>query len=116
MTLISVVIPLYNKEKYIKNTIESVINQDFKDFEIIIVNDGSTDHSLEIAKQFEQPGIKIINQENQGVANARNKGVQYSNGEIIAFLDADDIWLSNHLREIYSLHQKFPKAGFFATE
>ena len=112
---ISVVIPLYNKEKYIKDTIQSVLNQDFKDFEIIIVNDGSTDHSLEIVKQFKQPEIRIINQKNQGVAVARNNGVQHAAGEIIAFLDADDKWLTNHLSEIYALYQKFPEAGFFAT-
>ncbi len=115
MPRISVVIPLYNKEQYIKNTIESVLNQNFKDFEIIIVDDGSTDRSLEIAKQYKQENIKIISQKNQGVAVARNKGVELATGELIAFIDADDIWLSNHLSEINTLCQNFPEEKIFAT-
>lgn len=115
MPKISVVIPLYNKERYIKNTIESVLNQNFTDFEIIVVDDGSTDRSLEIAKQFKQDFIKVFSQENQGVAIARNTGAQAGSGEIIAFLDADDLWLPNHLAEIDTLYQEFPEAGFFAT-
>ncbi len=115
MPKISVVIPLFNKEKYIQQTIESVLNQDFKDFEIIIVDDGSTDRSLEIIRKYNKPEIKIITQKNQGVSVARNNGAKHANSELIAFLDADDFWLPNHLKEIYTLYQKFPDAGFFAT-
>ena len=115
MPKISVVIPVYNKEKYVKETLQSVLNQDFNDFEIIIVDDGSTDKSLDIIKQFSASKIKIIRQENQGVAIARNTGVAAANAEIVAFLDADDLWLPNHLAEIDKLSQDFPDAGFYAT-
>ncbi len=115
MPKISVVIPLYNKESYIKNTIESVLHQDFKDFEIIVVDDGSTDNSLRIVKQFAHTFITTISQQNQGVAKARNTGVQAASGELIAFLDADDLWLPHHLSEIATLSQKFENASFFAT-
>ncbi len=115
MPKISVVIPVYNKEKYVKETLQSVLNQDFKDFEIIIIDDGSTDRSIAIAKQFSSSKIKIIQQDNQGVAIARNTGVAAAQAEIIAFLDADDLWLPNHLSVINQLSQLYPDAGFYAT-
>jgi len=115
MPKISVVIPVYNKDKYLKKTIQSVLNQSFKDFELIVINDGSTDNSLEVIQSFDDTRIRCFNQENQGVAVARNLGVDKAKTPLIAFLDGDDIWLKNHLDEIWQLYQKFPEAAFFAT-
>ena len=81
MPYFSVIIPLYNKESFIEKTLECVLNQTFKDFEIIIVNDGSTDNGLEKIKKFTDNRIKIFQQENQGVSVARNKGMEMAEGE-----------------------------------
>jgi len=115
MPEISVIIPVYNKEKYIKNTLKSVLRQDFTDYEIIIIDDGSTDRSIEIIKELNLPDIQIIQQANQGVAVARNKGAEMATGKILSFLDADDLWLPNHLSEIKKLSENFKEAAFFAT-
>lgn len=98
--MFSIVIPLYNKENNIKQTLESVLNQTFTDFEIVIVNDGSTDKSRDAVLELSDPRIKLIDQENAGVSAARNKGISESKGEWIAFLDADDIWKTNKLEEV----------------
>ena len=111
----SIIIPLYNKERFINTTIQSVLNQDFKDYEIIIINDGSTDNSLEIVRSFNDERIRIIDQENQGLSAARNKGIELAYGKITALLDADDIWLPNYLAEIKKLHDTFPEASIFST-
>ena len=115
MPFFSVVIPLFNKEKYIRQCIESILNQNFDDFEIIIINDGSTDRSAEIVNSIKDSRLKLISKKNQGVAAARNRGIEESGGEIIAFLDADDFWYPNHLTELYKLSQKFPKVLLYAT-
>ena len=86
----SVIIPLYNKEKYITDTLNSALNQSFQDFEVIIVDDGSTDESLEVVSRFQDPRIKIYKQENQGASVARNYGISQSQSDLIALLDADD--------------------------
>jgi len=98
--MISVIIPLYNKEKTISRAIHSVLNQVYKNFEIIIVNDGSTDKSLEIVQSINDERIKIISKKNGGVSSARNKGIEAANYEYIAFLDSDDMWLPWHLQNI----------------
>jgi glycosyltransferase involved in cell wall biosynthesis len=92
--LVSIVIPAFNAELYLEKTILSVQQQTYGYQEIIIVNDGSTDSSLEIASKCARsdPRIKVVTQKNAGVASARNHGLQYSSGEYVAFLDADDIW------------------------
>ena len=95
--MFSVIIPLYNKEISVKNTLESVLNQTFKEFEVIIVNDGSTDNSLEIVQQFKDDRIRIIDKPNGGVSSARNRGIKEANYEWIAFLDADDLWMEDKL-------------------
>jgi len=115
MPKISVVIPVYNKAKYIQATVNSVLQQTFKDFELIIIDDGSTDNSAEIINSFDDNRIKFITQKNNGVANARNKGVQIAQTELICFLDADDLWYDNHLEEIWHLSTSFPAAAFYAT-
>ena len=90
--MISVVIPLYNKEKQIKRTIQSVLTQTFQDFEIVIVNDGSTDNSTIEVEKIKDSRIRLIHQENAGVSAARNKGIEEAKYELIALLDADDEW------------------------
>lgn len=101
---ISVIIPVYNCEEYIGTTLKSVINQNFKDYEIIVIDDGSTDNSLEIIKStLKGCGIKykIIHQKNAGVSVARNQGILESEGEFLVFVDGDDYILENHLSELY---------------
>ena len=115
MPFFSIIIPLYNKEKFIENTLKSVFQQIFEDHEIIIVNDGSTDKSLEIVKSFQNEKIKIYSQENQGVSTARNLGIEKSLSEYCCFLDADDYWKPNHLQSFYDLIQKFPNAGLYCN-
>lgn len=97
--MFSVIIPLYNKESQIKKTLESVLNQTFKDFEIVIVNDGSIDKSIEVVESFDDNRIRIINQNNSGVSQARNRGIIEANRKWIAFLDADDLWKPNKLEK-----------------
>lgn len=94
---VSVILPVYNSEEFIKETIKSALSQIYKDFEIIVVNDGSTDKSEEIIKSFSDKRITCVYQENQGRSKARNKGISLAKGKYIAFLDSDDIWLSKHL-------------------
>ena len=101
---ISIVIPVYNAEKYIKNTINSILEQSFKDYEIIIVNDGSLDSSLDICREFndKHSQIHLYTQENKGVTAARKNGIENASGEFILFLDADDLLAKNSLQELYS--------------
>jgi len=115
MPKISVIIPVYNKEKYIANTLQSVLNQKFTDFELILVDDGSTDASASIIKSFPDSRIRFFRQENKGVSHARNFGSTQAQSDLLAFLDADDIWYDNHLEEIIQLYNTFPEAAFFGT-
>ena len=98
---ISVIIPVYNMQKYLKECLDSVISQSLKAIEIICINDGSIDNSLKILKEYEKKDkrIKIINQENKGVAIARNNAIDISKGEFIAFLDSDDKIINNNSLE-----------------
>ncbi|MFN8575410.1 MAG: glycosyltransferase family A protein [Candidatus Sericytochromatia bacterium] len=96
--LISVIIPLFNCEKYICESIGSILNQNYPDLEIIIVNDGSTDNYLEQIENFKN--IKLLSQENKGVSAARNRGIQEAKGDIIGFLDADDLWSDNYISSL----------------
>lgn len=112
--MISVVIPLYNKEQSIASTLQSVLKQTYQDFEIVIVNDGSTDHSVEKVAKVTDPRIRLIHQKNAGVSAARNRGIEEAGGEYIAFLDADDEWKSNYLKIQYKLTQKYPECCVFA--
>lgn len=99
---ISVVMAVYNAEKYLRLAIESILSQTLKDFEFIIVNDGSSDRSLEIIKSFDDPRIVLINQKNAGVAAASNRGIKESKGEFIARLDSDDLSLPTRLEKQYN--------------
>ena len=104
-TKVSVIIPVYNCAKYIGKTLESVINQDFKDFEIIVIDDGSTDNSLQVINDTLKDCdifYKVIHQENGGVSVARNHGIEVSSGDYLVFVDADDYILPNHLSQLYT--------------
>lgn len=104
MTNVSVIMPVYNVEQYVKFAINSVLNQTYKDFELIIVDDGSTDSSLKICRSFRDPRIRIISQSNRGLAGARNSGIRASEGQYIAFIDSDDLWAKTKLEHhVYHL-------------
>lgn len=116
--MFSVIIPLYNKASYIENAIESVFSQSCKSFELIIVNDGSTDNGLDIVtkiKSEKYPEIVIIDQPNKGVSSARNNGVKSARYEYIVFLDADDWWENSFLEEMKNLIIKFPDGGIYGS-
>ena len=115
MPEVSVIIPLYNKEKDILHTLESLRKQTFSQFEAIVVNDGSTDSGVEIVKTFGDPRIRIFDKKNEGVARTRNLGVNKATAPLIAFLDADDFWYPNHLQNLIALSTSFPQGKWFAT-
>lgn len=112
--MISVVIPLYNKEEQIAHTLQSVFKQTFQDFEIVVVDDGSTDNSVEEVERFDDSRIRLIHQTNAGVSAARNRGIEEARGELIAFLDADDEWMPEYLATQYGLYQKYPECSVYA--
>ena len=118
----SVIIPLYNKAPYIRKALESVLAQTYTDYELIIVDDGSTDGSAEIAEAFLQTpasrlsplAFRLIRQANSGVSAARNNGVAQAHGDYIAFLDADDWWEPTYLERMAQLIEDYPDAGLYA--
>ena len=108
MPKISLIIPVYNSEKYLKKALDSVAQQTFKDFEVIAVNDGSTDSSLEILKNYEKAfeNFTIISQSNKGVGIAKNVGIKAATGNYIAFLDSDDFISCDYLEVLYKLSEE----------
>ena len=106
----SVIIPLYNKQSRIKDTIQSVIKQTIKSFEIIVIDDGSTDGGPDIVIGIDDDRVHLYRQENQGVSGARNKGIDLAQGRYVCFLDADDTWTPDFLETVARLYQKFPDA------
>src|SRR5690554_4012887 len=113
--MFSVIIPLCNKELSISNTIQSVLDQTFQNFEIVIVNDGSTDNSVKEVEKFDDKRIRLIHQKNQGVSAARNRGIEEAKYEWVAFLDADDLWRENHLKTLDDMIKKYPIDKVFTT-
>lgn len=113
--MFSIIIPLYNKELSIKNTIQSVLSQTCQDFEIVVINDGSTDKGVKIVESVKDNRIRLIQQENQGVSAARNRGIKEASYDWIAFLDADDLWEVNHLEEINKMMALFPDEKIYVT-
>ena len=115
----SVIIPLYNKAPYVRKALESVCAQTYRDYELIIINDGSTDNSAVVADEYLKAtdGIdyKIISQSNAGVSAARNNGVAASHGDYVAFLDADDWWEPAYLERMSQLIDDYPDAGLYAS-
>lgn len=112
---ISVVIPLYNKVRHIGRTVQSVLDQTFEHFELIVVDDGSTDGGADAAKAIIDPRIRVLEQANAGVSAARNAGIKEAQAEIIAFLDADDEWKPAFLETVLRLARQFPECGAFGT-
>ena len=114
--MFSVIMPVYNGEKFIDDAIHSVCAQTYDNWELIIVNDGSKDNTADVLKKYETNSqIKIIHKENGGVSVARNTAISASKGEYIVFLDADDVWHKNHLEVMNELITEYPDAGLYAT-
>lgn len=114
----SVIMPVYNRADLVKDSIASVLSQRFDDFELICIDDGSTDNTLLVLKEIvkKDKRIKLISHQNRGRCAARNEGINAAYGEWIAFLDSDDFYLENHLSIMYQLIQKFPSFSGLATE
>lgn len=109
----SIVTPLYNKALYIEQTIKSVLSQTYTDFELIVINDSSTDNSQEIVESITDPRVQLFTKPNGGVSAARNYGINKASGEVVCFLDADDIWEKNYLMELSQTIDAYPDCGFF---
>ena len=112
---ISIVIPLYNRGPYISRALNSIINQSFQNFEVIIVDGNSTDNGIEVIRSFNDSRIRLIQQNGKGVSAARNQGVKESQTDFVAFLDADDEWMPSHLETIFRLRKRYPDAGLYTT-
>jgi glycosyltransferase involved in cell wall biosynthesis len=112
---VSVVIPLYNKVRHVGRALDSVLAQTYRDFEVIVVNDGSSDGSADVVGRYSDPRIRLVHQENAGVSAARNRGIAEARADLIAFLDADDEWLPEHLETVLRLRQNYPQCGAYAT-
>ena len=113
--MFSVIIPAYNAEKFIARAVKSVLDQNYSDFELIILDDGSTDGTKAQIEQFADNRIRYIYEENGGVSAARNKGIIESKGQYICFLDADDEWKPEHLHVMRTLTQKYSDCGLYVT-
>jgi glycosyltransferase involved in cell wall biosynthesis len=111
MPTISVIIPTYNAERTVLKTVESVQKQTFSDIEIIIINDGSTDRTLELVQSIKDQRLKIFSYENGGLPVARNRGISQATGEFISFVDADDLWTPDKLELQLTALQQHPEAG-----
>ncbi|QGM45238.1 glycosyltransferase family 2 protein [Methylocystis heyeri] len=112
---ISVVIPLYNKRAYIRRAVDSVLAQCFRDIELIVVDDGSTDGGHEQLADMADMRLRLIRQANAGVSAARNRGVEEARAAWVAFLDADDMWLSGHLDELAEIIKRHPECGLISS-
>ncbi|HET9913897.1 MAG TPA: glycosyltransferase family 2 protein [Anaerolineales bacterium] len=110
--LVSVVIPAYNQSAYLTTAVESVLNQTYKNFEVIVVDDGSTDDTPSVVDKFSEE-VRYIRQENQGLAGARNTGIRNARGHLIGLLDADDQWLPHYLERMTDLAMEDPRAAIY---
>lgn len=115
MVCASVVIPIYGVEAYISEAIDSILSQTFEDFELLLVDDGSPDDSVDICESFNDSRIRIIRQKNKGLAGARNTGIRNAKGDFIAFLDGDDLWLPEKLEAHIKHFQANPDVGVSFT-
>ncbi len=111
MTMISVIIPAYNAEKTILETLESVQKQTITDLEMIVIDDGCTDNTVNLLKTLEEPRLKVFSYKNAGLPTARNRGIANASGDFIAFLDADDLWTKDKLEKQLLALQREPDAG-----
>jgi glycosyltransferase involved in cell wall biosynthesis len=111
MPKVSVIMPVYNGERFIEQAIDSLLEQSFQDWELVVIDDGSTDTTPQILHQYPDERIKVIRQKNSGEAGARNTGLKHINGEYMAFLDADDLYLPNALEDLSSFLDQNPRYG-----
>jgi glycosyltransferase involved in cell wall biosynthesis len=111
--LFSVVIPLYNKALSIQSTLDSVLSQIYTKYEIIVIDDGSTDESAQKVLEIKDTRIRLIKKKNGGVSSARNEGILAAQGEYIAFLDGDDLWHPTYLETLYQLIQDYPNRSIY---
>ncbi|MEM1252272.1 MAG: glycosyltransferase family A protein [Cyanobacteria bacterium P01_H01_bin.21] len=109
--LVSVIIPVYKAEDYVERTIRSVLAQTYSDLEVVIVDDGSPDQSIDVCRRFDDPRIKIVQQANRGLAGARNTGIRNSTGDYIALIDADDLWTKDKIEKHVNHLENNPKIG-----
>ena len=114
LPLVSVIIPVYNGGRHLRAALESVFAQSYRPFEVIVVDDGSTDDSSAIAQSF--PDVRYIHQQNQGVAAARNNGIEAARGEFFAFLDQDDLWTPEKLKHQIAHMRSNPELGYTLTQ
>lgn len=115
ISMFSIIIPAYNAEPFIKKSIDSVLSQTVDDFEILVVDDGSTDNTSTVVKNISDLRIRYIYQPNGGVSAARNTGIKNAKGDYVCFLDADDLWKPHHLATILKLAEKYPECDVFLT-
>ena len=108
MILFSIIVAVYNKEKYIAKTIDSILNQEYENYELILIDDGSIDSSYEICCNYAKNNkkVKVLHHENQGVSATRNQGLQIANGEYICFVDADDLLVPTALQDLEKILAK----------
>ena len=113
--MFTVVIPLYNKKPYIRRSVESVLQQTFTDFELFVIDDGSTDGGIDELAGISDDRLCLIQQMNSGKGEARNAGIRKATREWIAFIDADDMWFSTHLQELKRIIDAHPNVGLIST-
>jgi GT2 family glycosyltransferase len=111
----SIIIPLYNKERFIDVALQSILNQQHQHFEVLVIDDGSTDNSAARVKTFQDSRIRLLQQANAGVSCARNRGIELATGELVCFLDADDWYHPRHLESIVDMANHYPDVAFFAN-
>lgn len=114
-TEFSVILTAYNLEHCLRKTIQCVLDQEFKNFELIIVDDGSTDGTLQVAEFFQDPRINVVSRENGGSSRARNTGMKAARGKYVAFLDGDDYWYPDHLKMAFDFFRKYPGVHVYAA-
>ncbi|AGY60245.1 glycosyltransferase family 2 protein [Gloeobacter kilaueensis] len=111
MPKVSVIVPVYNVEPYVAAALHSVLDQTYRDFEVIVVDDASPDRSVEICRSFRDPRLRIVQQANRGLAGARNTGIRHARGEYLAFLDSDDLWAATKLQKHVAHLDSHPEVG-----
>lgn len=115
MPYFSIVIPAYNCAAYLAKTLKSVLDQNFSDFEVIVIDDGSTDNTIDVVLSIKDERVKLISQANSGVSAARNAGIEASRGAYVALLDGDDIWMKDHLSLAYTFFSTNPAVLWYAS-
>lgn len=111
--LISVLIPVYNKKKSLRRTVDSVLNQTYTDFELLVIDDGSTDGSMEVLRDIQDNRLRCFRKENTGVSDTRNFGMRKAQGKVVAFLDGDDLWTPLYLERLHDMIVRFPDCGLY---